>query len=98
MIPTRGRIIFLKSGRAQANQANQQCQFKSSRWCMDPLGTDSCRGTVPMEPPTSNGSMHPSLSIYLDDGYIAWVFVSLFSFNRILEYEIVKNKYFILEL
>jgi hypothetical protein len=23
---------------------------------MDPLGTDSCRGTVPMEPP-SNGSM-----------------------------------------
>jgi hypothetical protein len=25
---------------------------------MDPLGTDSCRGTVPMEPPMSNGSMH----------------------------------------
>ena len=24
---------------------------------MDPLGTDSCRGTVPMEPPMSNGSM-----------------------------------------
>jgi hypothetical protein len=25
---------------------------------MDPLGTDSCRRTVPMEPPMSNGSMH----------------------------------------
>jgi hypothetical protein len=25
---------------------------------MDPLGTDSCRGTVPMEPPMSNRSMH----------------------------------------
>jgi hypothetical protein len=25
---------------------------------MDPLGTDSCRETVPMEPPMSNGSMH----------------------------------------
>ena len=31
--------------------------FKSSRWRIDPLGTDSCRGTVPMEPPMSNGSM-----------------------------------------
>jgi hypothetical protein len=39
------------------NKANQQCHFKSSRWRMDPLGTDSCRGTVPMEPPMSNGSM-----------------------------------------
>ena len=34
-------------------------------------------------------------TIYLDDGYIALVFVGLFSFNRILEYEIVKKKYFI---
>jgi hypothetical protein len=41
-----------------AAEANQQwCHFKSSRCCMDPLGTDSCRGTVPMEPPMSNGSM-----------------------------------------
>jgi hypothetical protein len=25
---------------------------------MDPLGTDSCGETVPMEPPMSNGSKH----------------------------------------
>jgi hypothetical protein len=25
---------------------------------MDPLGTDSCRGIVPMEPPMCNGSRH----------------------------------------
>ena len=25
---------------------------------MEQLGTDSCRGTVPMEPPMSNSSMH----------------------------------------
>ena len=25
---------------------------------MELLGTDSCRGTVPMEPPMSNSSMH----------------------------------------
>jgi hypothetical protein len=50
-------FYFSRAPRARAeNQANQQCHFKSSRWRMDPLGTDSCRGTVPMEPPMSNGS------------------------------------------
>ena len=60
-IRARGRIIFLFSHapRARAgNQANQQCQFKSSRYCIELLDTDSCRGTVPMEPPMSNSSMH----------------------------------------
>ena len=60
-IRARGRIIFLffpRAARVRAeNKTNQQCHFKSSRWCMDPLGTDSCRGTVPMEPPMSNSSM-----------------------------------------
>ena len=40
------------------NKANKQFHFKSSRCCMDPLDTDSCRGTVPMEPPMSNCPMH----------------------------------------
>ena len=39
------------------NMANQQFHFKSSRCGMDPLGTDFFRGTVPMEPPMSNGCM-----------------------------------------
>jgi hypothetical protein len=51
-------IFIFPARRARVeNQANKQCHFKSSRWCIDPLGTDSCRGTVPMEPPMSNGSM-----------------------------------------
>jgi hypothetical protein len=61
-IRARGRIIFLffpRAARARAeNKANQQCHFKSSRWCMELLDTDSCRGTVPMEPPMSSSSMH----------------------------------------
>ena len=48
---------FLKSARAEENKANQQCHFKSSQRRMDPLDADSCRGTVPMEPPMSNSSM-----------------------------------------
>jgi hypothetical protein len=40
------------------NKANQQCHFKSSRWCMEQFGTDSSRGTVPMEPPMPNCSIH----------------------------------------
>ena len=35
---------------------------------MDPLGTDSCRGTVPMEPPMSNSSMrHQNPDLDFDD-------------------------------
>ena len=50
-IRARGRIIFLffrapRGARAE-NQANQQCHFKSSRWRIELLDTDSCRGTVP---------------------------------------------------
>ena len=52
-------FYFSRAPRARAeNKANQQCHFKSSRWRMELLDTDSCRGTVPMEPPMSNSSMH----------------------------------------
>ncbi len=54
-------FIFSRAPRARAraeNLAHQQCHFKSSRRRMEQLDTDSCRGTVPMEPPMSNGSMH----------------------------------------
>ena len=35
-------FYFSRAPRARAeNKANQQCHFKSFRWCMDPLGTDS---------------------------------------------------------
>jgi hypothetical protein len=55
-------IFFLlnikKIERAQANSANQPCHFKSSRCCIELLGTYSCRRTVPMAHPVSNSSMH----------------------------------------
>ena len=36
---------------------------------MDPLGTDSCRGTVPMEPLMPNGSMqHQEPKSEIDPG------------------------------
>ena len=75
-IRARGRIIFLFSPRAAPararaeNKANQQCHFKSSRCLIELLGTDSCRGTVPMEPPMSNSSMHhadPDPDLDFDD-------------------------------
>ena len=51
-------FYFSRAPRARAeNQANKQCHFKSSRWRIELLDTDSCRGTVPMEPPMSNSSM-----------------------------------------
>jgi hypothetical protein len=51
-------FYFSRAPRARAeNKANQQCHFKSSRWRIELLDTDSCRGTVPMEPPMSNSSM-----------------------------------------
>jgi hypothetical protein len=58
-------FYFSRAPRARAeNLANQQCHFKSSRRCIAPLGTDSCRGTVPMEPPMSNGAMHHREPVY----------------------------------
>ncbi len=62
-------FYFSRAPRARAeNQANQQCHFKSSRCCIELLGTDSCRGTVPMEPPMSNSSMqHRELKSEIDD-------------------------------
>jgi hypothetical protein len=62
-------FYFFRTPRARAeNEANQQCRFKSSQWCIDPLGTDSCRGTLPMELPMSNGSMrHREPKSELDD-------------------------------
>ena len=50
------------------NKANQQYHFKSSQCCMDPLGTDSCHRTVPMEPLMPNGSMqHQEPKSEIDD-------------------------------
>ena len=60
-IRARGRIIFLFFPRAACaraeNKTNQQCHLKNSRCRMELLDTDSCRGTVPMEPPMSNSPM-----------------------------------------
>ena len=51
-------FYFSRAPRARAeNKANQQCHFKSSRCRIEQLDTDSCRGTVPMEPPMPNCSM-----------------------------------------
>ena len=65
-------FYFSRAPRARAeNKANQQCHFKSSRWCMELLDTDSCRGTVPMEPPMSNNSMrHQNPDLDFDDTLI----------------------------
>jgi hypothetical protein len=62
-------FYFSRAPRARAeNKANQQCHFKSSRCRMDPLGTDSCRGTGPMGPPMSKGSMrHQNPDLDFDD-------------------------------
>ena len=62
-------IFIFPARRARAeNKANQQCHFKSSQGRIDPLGTDSCRGTVPMELPMSNGSIrHLDPDLDFDD-------------------------------
>jgi hypothetical protein len=64
-------FYFSRAPRARAeNQANQQCHFKSSRCRMELLDTDSCRGTVPMEPlmSTCNSSMrHQNPDFDFDD-------------------------------
>jgi hypothetical protein len=66
-----GRIIFLFFPRAaralKIGQINSAIS-KSSRWRMELLDTDSCRGTVPMEPPMSNSSMrHQNPDLDFDD-------------------------------
>jgi hypothetical protein len=71
-VRARGRIIFLFFPRAAhtraENQANRQYNFKSSRWRMELLDTDSCRRTVPMKTPMSNSSMrHPDPDLDFDD-------------------------------
>ena len=45
------------AGAAQRYEANQQCHCKRFRCGIELLNTDSCRGTVPMEPPMSDSSM-----------------------------------------
>jgi hypothetical protein len=62
-------FYFSRAPHARAeNKANQQCHFKSSRWRMELLDTDSCRGTIPMEPPMSNSSMrHQNPDFDFDD-------------------------------
>jgi hypothetical protein len=62
-------FYFSRAQRARAeNQANKQCHFKSSHWRIDPLGMDSCRGTVSMELPMFNGSMrHREPKSEIDD-------------------------------
>jgi hypothetical protein len=62
-------FYFSRAPRARTeNQANPQCHFKSFRWCMELLDTDSCRGTVPIEPPIPNSSMHhPDPDLDFDD-------------------------------
>jgi hypothetical protein len=60
-------IFPARRARAES-QANQQCHFKSSRWRMELLDTDYCRGTVPMEPPMSNSSIrHQDPDLDSDD-------------------------------
>jgi hypothetical protein len=44
--------------------------------------------------PRARAARETLATMYVVDGYIALVFVGLFSFNRILEYEIVKKKIF----
>jgi hypothetical protein len=62
-------FYFPRAPRARAeNKTNQQCHFKSSRWRMELLDTDSCRGTVPMGPPMSKSSMrHQNPDLDFDD-------------------------------
>jgi hypothetical protein len=77
-IYARGAVSYFlfsaRRARARAeNQANQQYHFKSSRWRIELLDTDSCRGTVPMEPPMSNSSMrHRELKDEIDNTRIVY--------------------------
>jgi hypothetical protein len=62
-------FYFSRAPRARAeNQANQPCHCKSSRCRMEQLDTESCRGTVPLEPPMPNCSMrHREPTSEIDD-------------------------------
>jgi hypothetical protein len=68
----RGPVSYFycsRAPRARAeNLANQHCHFKSSRCCIELLGTDSCRVTVSMELPVPNSSMqHPDPDLDFDN-------------------------------
>ena len=70
----RGRIIFLffpRAARARAlkiRQINSAILKVPDAPRMELLDTDSCRGTVPMEPPMSNSSMgHQNPDLDFDD-------------------------------
>ena len=57
---------------AKVSEANQQCHFKSSRCGMKLLCTDSCRRTVPMEPPMSNRSIDATSETYMAIRWNLW--------------------------
>jgi hypothetical protein len=64
---------------------------------MDPLGTDSCRETVPMEPPMSNGSMrHQNPDLDFDDTHMilqgASCTIAVCSVRRTLDFEQVSHR------
>jgi hypothetical protein len=58
-------IFLFYAPRERALKIRPINSAKRSRWCMDLFGTDSCRGTVPMAPPRSNGPLRNADS-YLD--------------------------------
>jgi hypothetical protein len=73
-------LFYPRAARAE-NQANQQCHFKSSRWRIELLGTDSCRAPIPMEPPMSNSSMRHREPIYRNR-WCTWFPVGGFLYHR----------------
>ena len=67
-----GRARAARARAAHVSEANQQCHFKSSRCGMKLLCTDSCRRTVPMEPPMSNRSIDAKSETYMSIKWNLW--------------------------